>query len=390
MFERAVAALLAAVTLLAGCGAESAYNIPPHVRIVAASLSADVGTGVDLEGAGSDADGTIVAHEWRDGEGSLLGSGPNTTVRFDAAGYHSVTYRVQDDGGAWSNVAGVVLEVGSPRTANFALRLNGGGLQDDGRVKIAIDDPGTDEPGPPIDVGAADFTIEFWLRGTLRDNAKPAVSCGAGIAWIHGNILLDRDRYGQDRKYGVSLLGGRVAFGVSGDGSGDWTICGESNVLDDRWHHVAVTRARRSGELTLFVDGRIDARAPGPSGDISYPDDALPGNHCGGPCFASDPYLVLGAEKHDVGIEYRGASVLLDELRFSDVLRYADAFEPPAAGFAADPRTLALYHFDVGIGSVAVDSAAVAGVGSHGVLIPGGEPRGPRWEPSAAPTEVTR
>jgi hypothetical protein len=382
---------LAVVTLLGACGGEPpvAHNIPPHARILApAAAEVALGAAVNLEGAASDADGAIVRHEWRDGDDALLATDANTVIRFDVPGDYAVTYRAQDDRGEWSNAAGLVLVAGSPSRSNHALRLNGGGQDDDGRVKIVLDDPGTDEPGPPIDVGATDFTIEFWLRGTLADNPKPFIDCGAGIAWIHGNIVLDRDRYAQDRKYGVALLGGRVAFGVSGDGSGDWTLCGERNVLDDRWHHVALTRARRSGELTLFVDGRIDARAAGPRGDISYPDDALPGDHCGGPCFGSDPYLVLGAEKHDVGIEYRGASVLLDELRFSSVLRYAEEFEPPRAGFVADSSAVALYHFDAGAGSVVPDSAAMGT--SHGILIQGGAPRGPVWEPSTAPTEATR
>lgn len=392
MSEHRPWARLTAVALLGACEAQSpaAHNVPPYARILQTSAAAVPGAAVSLEGAGSDADGTIVGHEWRDGEGVLLATEPNTMVRFGAPGHYAVTYRVQDDKGAWSNAAGLAFVVGAPQPSNYALRLNGGGNDDDGRVKFLVDDPGTAAPGPLIDVGAADFTIEFWLRGTLADNPKPVVACGAGIAWIHGNILLDRDRYGQDRKYGVSLLGGRVAFGVSGDGSGDWTICGERGVLDDRWHHVALTRARRSGELTLFVDGRVDARALGPRGDISYPDDGLPQDHCDGPCFGSDPYLVLGAEKHDVGPEYRGASVLLDELRFSDTLRYTEAFAPPQAGFGADARAVALYHFDAGAGSVVQDSATVAGAGSHGVLIQGGMPRGPAWERSTAPTEVIR
>jgi hypothetical protein len=393
MSERSKAAgTLAIVVLLAACGpAAPSHDTPPYARIEAPVVTAvELGAVVELAGVGTDADGTIVRHEWRDAEGTLLSTDSHAAVELDAPGKHAVTFRVQDDAGAWSNVAGLVLEAGTSAPSNHALRLNGGGQNDDGRVKIALDDPGTDEPGPPIDVGATDFTIEWWLRGSLADNRKPFVPCGEGIAWIHGNIVLDRDRYGQDRKYGISLLGGRVAFGVSGAGSGDRTICGERNVLDGEWHHVAVTRARRSGELTLFVDGRIDARAAGPRGDISYPDDAVPADHCRGPCFGSDPYLVLGAEKHDVGSEYRGASVLLDELRFSDVLRYTETFEPPRAGFVADPETVALYHFDEGSGAVAADSATVAGSASHAVLLLGGEPRGPAWEPSTAPTGVIK
>src|SRR5215468_10410398 len=47
--------------------------------------------------------------------------------------------------------------------AGHSLRFNGAGAGDIDRVKIRVDDPLTAIPGPPADVGAGDFTIEFWL-----------------------------------------------------------------------------------------------------------------------------------------------------------------------------------------------------------------------------------
>jgi hypothetical protein len=61
-----------------------------------------------------------------------------------------------------------------------------------------------DAPGPPADVGAGDFTIELWLRGTAADNPAGPVACGDNLAWIEGNILLDRDRYDQGQNHGGS------------------------------------------------------------------------------------------------------------------------------------------------------------------------------------------
>ena len=46
----------------------------------------------------------------------------------------------------------------------YSLRFFGNGSNDIDRVKIPIDDPATALPGPPIDVGAADFTIEWWMK----------------------------------------------------------------------------------------------------------------------------------------------------------------------------------------------------------------------------------
>lgn len=272
----------------------------------------------------------------------------------------------------------------APPIGGGSLRFFGNGVDDVDRVKIRVDDPGSALPGPPADVGASDFTIEFWMRGFASENGSAAVAGGANIDWIFGNILLDRDRYNQDRKFGLSIAGGRVAFGVSGDGTGDHTIVGGTNVLDGAWHHVAVQRRRSDGRLELFVDGGLDAFASGalgPDGDVSYPDDGVPGNFCGGPCTNSDPFLVLGAEKHDAGPSFPSFAGWLDELRISTVLRYAGTFTPPTTPFATDAATAALYPLDEGAGSTAHDTSGATGGPSHGELRFGGSPSGPRWSP---------
>jgi hypothetical protein len=259
----------------------------------------------------------------------------------------------------------------------FALRFFGHGVAAPGadRVKIRVDDPEDGEPGPPVDVGATDFTIEWWMRAMAAEDPAPAVSCGDNVEWIRGNIVVDRDRYNQDRKWGVSIAGGEVVWGVSGDGTGDRTLCSGVTVLDDAWHHVAVQRRRADGWLQIFVDGAEVAAGPGPGGDVSYPDDGVPGEFCGGPCVDSDPFLVIGAEKHDAGAEYPAYAGLLDELRVSSALRYAGAFTPPTEPFVPDGATAALYHFDEGSGVVAADAAGA----SDAALQVGGRPPGPAW-----------
>ncbi|MBO9317332.1 MAG: LamG domain-containing protein, partial [Chloroflexus sp.] len=70
----------------------------------------------------------------------------------------------------------------------------------------------------------------------------------------------------------------------------------------------------------------------------------------------SDPYLVLGAEKHDYpGSRYY--SGLLDDLRFSRVVRYTTPFARPTAPHTIDADTVALYRFDEGSGVRIGDSA---------------------------------
>jgi hypothetical protein len=266
--------------------------------------------------------------------------------------------------------------------AGYALRFCGTGRNDVDRVKIVVDDPRDSGQGPAIDVGASDFTIEWWMKAASDENRAGAIACGPNLNWINGNIVLDRDRYGQGRKYGVSLTDGRVAFGVSGDGEDHRTICGTTVVTDGRWHHVAVQRRREDGEMYVYVDGRLDAQEPGPPGDVSYPDDGVPLGYCGGLCLDSDPYLVLGAEKHDVGQDYPSYSGWLDEMRVSTALRYSGDFAAPAQPFEVDTLTAALWHFDDGSGHVLVDSSPHA---AHGLIHRGGPHDAPRWSPSDAP-----
>jgi len=268
--------------------------------------------------------------------------------------------------------------------AGYALRFHGNGSNDIDRVKIRIDDPATTVPGPPADIGATDFTLEFWLKATAAENAASAVPCGANNNWIYGKIVVDRDRYNMGRSFGLSIAGGAVVFGVRGEGTGSRTICGTRNVLDGQWHHIAAQRRRTDGWLWLYVDGRLEAQAHGPDGDVSYPDDGVPGNFCGGPC-VNDPYLVFGAEKHDAGPKFPSFSGWLDEVRLSNVLRYAVNFTRPSAPFVPDLNTVALYHFDEGSGDVITDSSGAPGGPSNGVRRFGGTPPGPEWVLSDAP-----
>lgn len=272
------------------------------------------------------------------------------------------------------------------QSPSYSVRFYGNGVSDIDRVKIRVDDPynSNDEPGPPVDVGATDFTMEFWLKGTLIDNRAASIACGSGnFSWISGNIVVDRDRFSSGgRDFGISLAnGGRIAFGVENTTGQNHTLCGTINVLDGAWHHVAVERRRNDGQLWIFVDGQLDAQAGGPNGDISYPGASFPDSNCGGPCVDSDPFIVIGAEKHDYDrTNYPSFSGFFDELRISRTLRYLAAFSRPGSAFAPDALTAGLYHFDDGPGApVAADAATVAGAPTNGEVRYGGSPAGPAW-----------
>ena len=100
--------------------------------------------------------------------------------------------------GASARCLGLVLVAAGllpARAQALSLRFHGNGVNDIDRVKIRADDPANSLPGPPADVGATDFTLEFWMKANAYDNTAGAVSCGFNIDWIYGNIVFDRDRY---------------------------------------------------------------------------------------------------------------------------------------------------------------------------------------------------
>lgn len=271
---------------------------------------------------------------------------------------------------------------------NYALRFNGSGTNGIDRVKIQIDDPANSNPGPAADLGATDFTIEWWMKANAADNSAGTVSCGYyNSNWIYGNTLIDRDRYNQDREYGISIADGKLVLGIRGEGLGDiidMTLCGTITVADSEWHHVAIERRRSDGFLWIWVNGDLDVSSDGPDGDISYPDDGVPKtNECA--CASDDSYLVFGAKKHDVNASvYPSYDGWLEEVRLSKVLRYTSSFKPPILRFTSDADTVGLYHFDnaTAPGPCAgeiIDSSSPASGPAHGACSYGGSPAGPLW-----------
>lgn len=251
-----------------------------------------------------------------------------------------------------------------------SLRFFGTGTGDIDRVKISID-----APHRPIDL-SDDMTLEFWMKANLADNGG-LVDCSStsgGDRWITGNTIFDRDIYGAGDfgDYGISLSAGRIVFGVDA-GAGSITLCGTSNAANGLWRHIAVTRRRSTGEMQIFVDGVREAIGIGATGNMSYRD----GRSTSFPL--SDPFLVIGAEKHDAGPAYPSYNGFIDEVRISNVVRYTADFTRPSSPFSADANTVGLYRFNEGSGTVIGDSSGASGGPSNGVRNVGGPSSGPQW-----------
>ncbi len=266
--------------------------------------------------------------------------------------------------------------------SSAALRFFGTGSAPPGqqdRIRIPIDD---DAPGPdasaPCDVGGGSFTIDFWVRGTLADNATSNAGGNAEcycFNWIDGNIIIDRDIFGgSERDWGISIAGGFVRFGVGmGDagGASENTIEGGAAILDSTWRHVACVRDASLGQLRIYIDASLDfAGSLGVNAaDISYPDSGAPGQFT-----PWGPYIVIAAEKHDAGPAYPSFTGLIDEVRIwsraltpTEIVRVHNR-----ALVRGSPHALGLvaaYRFEEGAGTAVFDTSN--GGSPAGLLIAG-------------------
>lgn len=261
----------------------------------------------------------------------------------------------------------------TPGGATYSLRFYGTGSGDIDRLKIPMSTPL--DVSLPVNIGAADFTLEFWLRFASGENNSG--SCTEGNdTWIYGNIIFDRDIFGAPDygDFGVSLYGGRIAFGVH-NGTSGLTICGNTILSANTWHHIAVAR-RINGEMRIFVNGMLDRQASGPIGDISYRVGRSITNG-----WVNEPFLVIGAEKHDYDPNtYPSFSGWIDEVRISNLARYGSNFTPPNTPFTSDINTLGLYHLDEGVGIIVLDVSGASGGPSHGERRIGGPNNGPTYD----------
>ena len=246
-------------------------------------------------------------------------------------------------------------------TAGFAgsLRFHGTASGDVDRVQIAID-----APARPADVGF-DFTLEWWMKATTAEN--PTAPCNPGAigkdAWRNGNVIFDRNMLATPPdfgSYGVAIFNGRVAFGTTAGATGD-TLCGSTNVADNAWHYIAVTRRSSDGQIAIFVDGIQDGAAltTNAPGNISY--------HDGRAGDAKDPFLFIGGDKFN-GHAYSG---WIDDVRMSSIVRYTSTFSRPTTAIQKDSSTVLLMHFDELSNVTVHDESGTAAGPSNGTKLTG-------------------
>ena len=99
-----------------------------------------------------------------------------------------------------------------------------------------------------------DFSVVFWAR-TTQVQAKNA-------NWWMGGWIINKDMGGQQdtTDWAVANVDGKLAF-VTGkkETDKDDIVASTKTISAGKWHHIALTRVRKSGVNNLYFDGGKDA-----------------------------------------------------------------------------------------------------------------------------------
>lgn len=153
---------------------------------------------------------------------------------------------------------------------------------------------------PNLIAGSQEFTIDLWFYGVQQKN---------NTIWSHGGTNTQMGTGG-----GVEFFGDlSVIYYCNG-----FLISGMPQVSLNTWHHLAITGNGTS--VTLFVDGNLYGTVNG----YAYT--------------FSNTFESIGANDSAYGVE--NFAGYMDEIRFSDTVRWTSNFTPPTEPYPdAEPGT---------------------------------------------------
>lgn len=165
------------------------------------------------------------------------------------------------------------------------------------------------------------FTIETWV---LTKN----ISKSSGAIWQNPTIIGIENPGFPDGDFGVFTINGYLGM-YSGLSAGpvDDSIKTRAFIADSVWHHIALVAD--SVFLNLFLDGvKVSQISMGRQINTTQKGFGIMMNNSSSSGFTA----------HQSGY--------IDELRFSNNVRYTSNFIPEKNPFVTDSNTLALFHFD--------------------------------------------
>ncbi len=202
---------------------------------------------------------------------------------------------------------------------------------------------GQRDPGPQsVHWGLVAGTLEFWCQPHWNTDDGIEHVFFEGVAYGHRlqSLLRKLDKRG----------GNQLEFAIADSNGKLHKVRGAASFRAGQWHHLAATWDLSRAHLQLFVDGKpVAAQGPDASG---WP--------CSLTAAATEKRTGMGIGEEDqrslpmqafVGGDHKAAAegaaeAVLDELRISDVVRYAHPFAPSRSELALDNHTRALFHFE--------------------------------------------
>ncbi len=137
--------------------------------------------------------------------------------------------------------------------------------------------------------GDADFTVDFWLRAAANANQRDILlKTGLNAAPWTASLELT---LGSATASNWTGGGGYVGVHINYTGSWGLQFAGSTNICDDDWHHIVVTR--QGDDLKLYIDDVLDGSG---SYNFSYPSRNV----------------IIGGQPSD-----RGFTGYLDEIRIA-------------------------------------------------------------------------
>lgn len=184
-------------------------------------------------------------------------------------------------------------------------------------------------------LATGDFTVEAWVRAE-------GIGAGATMSIVskRGAVSGDGWHFGIG---GLQTPGLKKLMFLGSDLSSS-DLVGDSQMDSFAWNHVAVTFDSGSGLATLWLNGFITGSAGMPQPSATTTAD-----------------LVVGAASNSGSEVWKGQ---IDDVRISDVVRYASTFVPTTQ-LAADANTVAWWGFEEAGGTTAKD---LSGGGYDGTL----------------------
>lgn len=106
---------------------------------------------------------------------------------------------------------------------------------------------------------SGDFTMEYLMQTSMTGGT------GFGITahWWSGTGIVDAEVASWQYDFGTALYGSQLAFGIGSPSGGDVTIFSSSNINTGNWTHVAVTWAKNTGAMQLYINGILESTAIG-------------------------------------------------------------------------------------------------------------------------------